>query len=204
MKYYLLIIGLICLLAACNRSDELANVVPTVTPPSALVTVVSTPTLIPTPKPTEQQMVPPSERTPIVIPPSADVRTPITTELMLSHVPLLNETADLLLTISTTVDVEMVEGTFELPDSAELVAGSLEWSGPLTVDQPQELQATIRFIEAGNQTIRARALSPQEGGDIWGDSNTLYLFTSEAEGHVGFENSGSSEEEAPIEDASSP
>jgi hypothetical protein len=112
--------------------------------------------------------------------------TPISARLILSKAPRLNEQADLTFVVTSILEAPGTTATIILPDGAVLVDGDLEWSGDLAPDQPQTLHATIMFEREGNWILEAKALSPLDNGDVWGDAAYIYLNVTEEAGHVGF------------------
>jgi hypothetical protein len=130
--------------------------------------------------------------------------TPISTHLILSKAPRLNEQADLTFTVTSIVEAPGTTAAISLPEGAVLVEGDLEWSGDLVPEQPQTLQATIMFVREGNWIIEAKALCPLDNGDVWGDAAYIYLYVSEEEGHAGFSDEPSIPRDALGEEVPSP
>lgn len=186
---YLLFLSLagIIAVALAGCGGNVADMTAPAGPPS------TTPTVAPTGTPeaaAESTSAAPTPAGPITSAGSGNASTPIVTALMLSHAPLLQETATLTFTIRTITPVATAYATVTLPVGATLLEGDLEWQGSLTPEQPETIVATIRFVEEGNWTIAAKALSPQEGGDVWGDAAYIYLYVSAATSHPGFKESG--------------
>lgn len=134
----------------------------------------------------EAEMVLPTLETlqPIESAPS-DGATPITTRLVLSKAPSVNEAVDLTFTISSVLAAPETTATIVLPEGAVLVEGDLAWTGDLEANEPQIVQATISFEREGEWMIEAKALHEVGNGDIWGDAAYIYLTVSD-EGHFGF------------------
>jgi hypothetical protein len=105
----------------------------------------------------------------------------------MSHVPLLQETAELTMTVSATSDASDITAVINLPDGAALVAGEATWQGQLEAGQSQTLKAAIVFHSEGDWILEAKALSPQANGDVWGDASYIYLHVAENASHLGFE-----------------
>ena len=119
--------------------------------------------------------------------PSGQPQTPITTKLLMSHIPLLQETAVLTFTVSATSDVSDITAAIKLPDGATLLSGEATWQGQLEAGQSQTLNAVILFHSEGDWILEAKALSPQANGDVWGDASYIYLHVAEDASHLGFE-----------------
>lgn len=113
--------------------------------------------------------------------------TPITTKLLMSHVPLLQETVELTLTIAATSDASDISAAITLPDGATLLSGESTWQGKLEAGQSHTLIAAIVFHSVGDWILEAKALSPQANGDVWGDASYIYLNVGEDASHLGFE-----------------
>jgi|GEM_PF-3509651 len=195
MRHFLLLLLASMLLVACGGT--VAEPTPAASPTSpAPAAATATSPAAPPPSPS------PVPAGPITSEGSGDTSTPITTRLALSHAPLLEETATLTFTMRSVTPAATTNATITLPSGAKLVSGTLEWQGELAPDEPQTLTATIRFVEEGNWTLEAKALSPQETGDVWGDASYIYLYVSATDSHPGFEDGGEdgqgqSGEEAP-------
>ena len=114
-------------------------------------------------------------------------QTPITTKLLMSHVPMLQEATALTMTITTTLDAPDMTAVISLHDGATLLSGDATWQGQLQAGQIQTLHAVVQFHTEGDWILQAKALSPQPNGDIWGDASTIYLHVAEDASHLGFE-----------------
>jgi hypothetical protein len=75
--------------------------------------------------------------------------------ISISHAPLLNETAELIYTVSSRIDFPNIEAQIILPEGAVLVDGNLEWQGDLEAGVPINILAKIAFKETGNWRIDA-------------------------------------------------
>ena len=117
---------------------------------------------------------------------SGEVRTPITVLLILSQAPRLDEPAQVTLVITSTLDAPGTTAEILLSPSAVATAGSLTWTGDLKAQQPQQLQATIKFTQEGDWTLQGKALRPAGGRDVWGDLAVIYLHVTREAGQAGF------------------
>lgn len=199
MKHFPLFLLASMLLVACGGT--VAGPTPTASPTSpAPAAATATSPAAPPPSPSPAHL----PAGPITSEGSGDTSTPITTRLVLSHAPLLEETATVTFTVRTVTPAATTNATITLPSGAELVSGALEWQGELIPDEPRTLTATIRFVEEGNWTLEAKALSPQENGDVWGDASYIYLYVSATDSHEGFEETGEENEVPSGEEAPTP
>jgi len=117
----------------------------------------------------------------------SDTSTPITTHMILSGLPNLNEPVELSFVASTVKDAKGTEIEIILPEDAVLISGELHWSGNLLVDQPKTIKATIEFTALGNKQIMGKALSTMDNGDVWGDAAYIYFHITENGSFEGFE-----------------
>ena len=117
---------------------------------------------------------------------TGEIRTPISVLLILSHAPRLDESVQLTLIITSTLDAPSTSAEILLPPGAVATSGSLSWMGDLQAQQPQQLQATIKFAQEGDWTLQGKALRPAGGRDIWGDLAVIYLHVTREAGQVGF------------------
>ena len=117
---------------------------------------------------------------------TGEVRTPISVLLILSRAPRLDEPAKVTLIITSTRDASGTTAEIILPPGAVATDGSLTWTGDLQAQQPQQLQATIKFAQEGDWTLQGKALRPAGGRDIWGDLAVIYLHVTREAGQVGF------------------
>ena len=130
--------------------------------------------------------IPQTDTTEPIVSTSSDTFTPITSKLILSKAPRLEEPADLTFIVSSVLDAPGTTAEILLPEGAVLVGGVLSWAGDLVADQPVQLQATIKFVKEGNWMIEAKARHELENGDVWADAVYIYLNVSENSGQVGF------------------
>ena len=145
------------------------------------------PTMTPDPANAPVPTIAPQPPEPVEGQPSGQPQTPITTKLLMSHVPLLQETAELTFTVSATSDASDITAEILLPDGAALLTGEATWQGQLKAGHSQTLNAVIIFHSEGDWILEAKALSPQPNGDVWGDASYIYLHVAEDASHLGFE-----------------
>ena len=124
--------------------------------------------------------------TPIYGQSAGEVRTPISVRLILSHAPRLEESARVTLVITSTLDASGATAAIVLPPGAVATDGALTWAGDLQAQQPQQLQATIKFVQEGNWTLTDKALAAARGRDVWDDMAVIYLHITREAGQVGF------------------
>ena len=117
---------------------------------------------------------------------AGEVRTPISVRLSLSHAPRLDEPAHVTLVITSTLDAPGATAEIALPPGAVATTGVLTWTGDLHAQQPQRLQATIKFVQEGDWTLTGKALATAGGRDVWGDMAVIYLHITRDAGQVGF------------------
>ena len=128
----------------------------------------------------------PRAPTPIYGQSAGEVRTPISVRLILSHAPRLDESAYVTLVITSTLDAPGAAAEIVLPPGAVAADGALTWAGDLRAQQPQRLQATIKFVQEGNWTLEGKAVAAAGGRDVWGDMAVIYLHITREAGQVGF------------------
>ena len=117
---------------------------------------------------------------------TGEVRTPITVLLILSQAPQLDEPAQVTLVVTSTLDAPGTTAEILLPPGAVATGGALTWTGDLQAQQPQQLQATIKFTQEGDWTLQGKALRPAGGRDVWGDLAVIYLHVTREAGQAGF------------------
>ncbi len=139
-------------------------------------------------QPSANQTPPSTARapTPIYGRSAGEVSTPIRVLLILAQAPRLDQAVDVTLVVSSTVDAPSTTAEIVLPPGALATAGALTWKGDLHAQQPQALQATIKFVQEGNWTLAGKALAAAGGRDVWGDMAVIYLHVTRAAGQVGF------------------
>ena len=113
--------------------------------------------------------------------PHADHRS-----LILSQAPRLDEPAQVTLVVTSTLDAPGTTAEILLPPGAVATGGALTWTGDLQAQQPQQLQATIKFTQEGDWTLQGKALRPAGGRDVWGDLAVIYLHVTREAGQAGF------------------
>jgi len=99
----------------------------------------------------------------------------ITTHLSISHLPKLNEPAELICTIIPYIDCQDVIAEIILPQKATLIDGTLEWQGDLTANMPVNFLAKISFNGTGDWYIRAGLWRWFDGNYSWQITDSMYL-----------------------------
>jgi hypothetical protein len=100
---------------------------------------------------------------------------PVLIDFSISHPPLLNELAELTLTLSPRDDMPDITARIMLPEGAALVDGSLEWHGDLQAGVPVTLSAQIVFKETGNWSIKGGYWQWVGEENSWGVVDFIYL-----------------------------
>ena len=90
------------------------------------------------------------------------------------------------LVVTSTLDAPGTTAEILLPPGAVATGGALTWTGDLQAQQPQQLQATIKFTQEGDWTLQGKALRPAGGRDVWGDLAVIYLHVTREAGQAGF------------------
>jgi hypothetical protein len=106
---------------------------------------------------------------------SGDPLIHINMYMCLSHLPRLNETAELLCTIMPRKDCPDVKAEIVLPKGAVLTDGSLEWQGDLKADKPIHYSAKIKFNLIGDWRIDAGMWRWFDGEYSWNVTDSIYL-----------------------------
>jgi hypothetical protein len=118
---------------------------------------------------------------------SANTSTPITVHFELDKAPRVNESVSLTVTLNSARDAPQTTAKVEIPDSASLISGTLEFNGDLKQEEPVQFRATIKFGAEGDWVVRAIARHFISEDEIWGDSAYLYLHVGKDAGHFGFD-----------------
>ncbi len=151
-----------------------------------LVACGGTPVVAPPPPGIAAQTPAGTVKSPIYGRSTGEVRTPISVLLILSHAPRLDEPAQVTLVITSTLAAPGTTAEILLPSGAVATGGALIWTGDLQPQQPQQLQATIKFTQEGDWTLQGKALRPAGGRDVWGDLAVIYLHVTREAGQAGF------------------
>jgi len=93
--------------------------------------------------------------------------------------PLLNETAELVLTVSPAQDVSNVAIQIVLPDEIELVKGDLGWEGDLSAHQQLQQRVVVKVVKVGSYEIQASVEGLTPDGQPVQQRKRLYVATSE-------------------------
>lgn len=115
-----------------------------------------------------------------------DTASPIRVNLEMSTAPSVDEHVTLACQVVSAFDAPGTRAWIELPDSAVVIDGSLEWQGDLAPNVPVTVQAVIAFEEEGDWTIRAVAKHAIDETNWWGDEDYLYLSVGRHSGRFGF------------------
>lgn len=103
------------------------------------------------------------------------VDAPVVIDFSISHPPLLNEPAELTLTLSPRDDMPSITARIILPEGAALVSGNLEWQRDLKAGVPATLSAQIVFNETGNCRIDGGYWQWVGEENSWGVYRSIYL-----------------------------
>jgi len=106
---------------------------------------------------------------------AGDPLTHINMNMSISHLPILDESAELICTIMPHIDYPDVKAEIVLPEEANLVAGGLAWQGDLKKDTPVHYLVKIKFTETGNWRIDAGLWRWFDGEYSWRVKDSLYL-----------------------------
>jgi hypothetical protein len=112
--------------------------------------------------------------------------SPVNLHLEISKAPRLDEEVILRCVVEAAFDAPHSWARIELPEGAVLVDGKTSWEGDLSKEVPVELQATIKFVEDGNWTIKAVARHDIDETNWWGDTEYIYLYVTQDHGRFGF------------------
>lgn len=99
----------------------------------------------------------------------------IMAHMSISRPPLLNETAELICTLSSRTDFPNIRARIVLPEAAVLVDGNLEWQGALDAGVPVHFLAKIAFQEPGNWRIDAVVRYWRDGESAERVCKSLYM-----------------------------
>lgn len=106
--------------------------------------------------------------------------TPITTKMVLSDLPEINEPVDLIFTASVNQwDAPNTKAVVTLPEDAVLIDGELEWGFDLLADESKTFTLTIMFTTLGNKMIEGYARCEKETDIVWGDSAAVFFHITE-------------------------
>jgi hypothetical protein len=111
----------------------------------------------------------------------SDVSTPITGNLSISKIPVLNENTELVFRIDSIDDAPNTTAKIILPEGVQLIAGNISGSLDLKANVPAYLNATVIFLNKGDYKIMASALHAVDENESWGDLKALYLTIGEKE-----------------------
>lgn len=123
-----------------------------------------------------------AEETPAATTPAS---SPMKMNISLSKATALGELTEITATVWYTSKIKegMPEtiANIELPEGFELVDGDLNWEGYVK-NEPQQFSATIKAVEIGNWTIKARIRSPPTGKAYFGGGDNIYVSILEDKG----------------------
>lgn len=101
--------------------------------------------------------------------------TPISVELSISELPILDKPVGLTCTVSSLYDAPNTTAEISLPNGVTLVGGKLEWQGDLKANKPKSFSTQIAFTDIGEWAIQCGASHMTNGGNSWGDLEVIYL-----------------------------
>lgn len=118
---------------------------------------------------------------------STPATSPVKMGISLSKATALGELGEITASVWYTGKIKenMPEtiANIELPEGFELVDGDLNWEGYLK-NEPQQFSATIKAVEIGNWTIKARIRSPPTGKAYLGGGDNIYISVLEDKGII--------------------
>jgi hypothetical protein len=106
---------------------------------------------------------------------SSSLSSPITANLSISKIPLINETTNLYCRVVAYSDAPNTTTEITLPEGIELVSGHLTGQWDLEADVPVYLNVTIKFSKTGDFKIQAIARRVIDEKTFWGDIANIYL-----------------------------
>ncbi|MBM3301758.1 MAG: hypothetical protein FJY85_17635, partial [Deltaproteobacteria bacterium] len=98
--------------------------------------------------------------------------------------PLLNEAAELVVTVSPAQDVSNVVIHIILPEGIELIEGDLRWEGNLFAHQQLQRKVVVKVVNVGSYEIQASVEGLTADGQMVRQSKQLYVATSETTASV--------------------
>ena len=101
--------------------------------------------------------------------------SPITVNLSISKMPMVNESADLSFRIISVLDAPNTTAEIALPEGAKLEKGNLTAIFDLKANEPAYMNSTIVFSKTGDFTIKAIAHHVIDLNNSWGDYGALFL-----------------------------
>jgi len=104
---------------------------------------------------------------------------PMEVNLSISSAPALNETAQLICTITSVVDAPNTTAQITLPEGFELISGNLSWHGDIVANGQESFNVVIKSVKTGIWTIEAGAGYPIIPYDWCGASDYLFISVSE-------------------------
>ncbi len=114
---------------------------------------------------------------------SSSLSSPITANLSISKIPLINETTNLYCKVVAYSDAPNTTTEITLPEGIELVSGHLTGQWDLEADVPVYLNATIKFSKTGDFKIQAIARRVIDEKTFWGDTANIYLTIGNKSSH---------------------
>ncbi|MDD4652414.1 MAG: hypothetical protein PHQ34_09300, partial [Methanothrix sp.] len=106
---------------------------------------------------------------------ASSLSSPITVNLSISKMPLINETINLYCRVIASSDAPNTTAEITLSEGVELVSGHLTGRLDLKADVPVYLNATIKFSKTGDFKIKAIARHVIDENNSWGDIANVFL-----------------------------
>ena len=104
-----------------------------------------------------------------------DNNSPIRALAAMDKIPLLNEPVQISCTLTSFIDAPGSTAQIELPDTAKLVSGDLNWQGNLQAGEAVEFGVTAVFETQGNTSVSCRVHNQLDAENSAGDLATVYL-----------------------------
>lgn len=118
--------------------------------------------------------IPPTTTVPMNLP-SPEPSSPIQVQLSMPQAPMLNQPIELKYTVSSAFAVDNVTAIIKLPAGARLLYGNRTWHGGLKAGESKSFSIQLEFRDTGKWTIEALIRKAAPTGNIWGDSDTIYI-----------------------------
>ena len=118
---------------------------------------------------------------------SSSSSTPLKIGFVMAKAPALNEPVSIKATITSALDLPDTTAQLEIPSSAVLVSGTLNFEGDLKKNEAAEFEAIIKFVKEGNAIVRAITTKVISQDEVWGDAAYIYLSIGKESSHFGFE-----------------
>lgn len=115
-----------------------------------------------------------------------NLSTPLQATLAVEPIPLVDEAATITCTVTSLVDAPDTQVQFILPEDAEVLEGSTDWTGDILANTPVDISVKIIFHAEGKHEVSCKVIKAVSETETWSDWPVFYMTLGSQTSQVGY------------------